>query len=86
MAAGLPVVVTKTTGSREIVVDEVNGFLVPIGDSQALARKILFLLNNPDKAKEMGQMGRKMVKEKFNQQKTINKIIKFWQDLAIKND
>ena len=84
MAAGLPVVATATTGSQEIIKDGLNGFLVPIGDSQALARKILYLLNNPDKAKEMGEAGRRMVKEKFDQQKIIKKIIKFWQDLCRK--
>jgi glycosyltransferase involved in cell wall biosynthesis len=41
MAAGLPVVATATTGSKEIVKDGENGFLVPVGDSEALARKIL---------------------------------------------
>lgn len=82
MAAGLPVVATATTGSKEIVEDGVNGFLVPVGDSQSLARKILFLLNNPEKAKEMGQLGREMVKERFDQQKIIGEIIKFWKDLV----
>jgi len=82
MAAGLPVVATATTGSKEIVKDGENGFLVSIGDSQALARKVLYLLNNPAKAKEMGENGRKMVKEKFNQQKIIKRIVKFWQDLC----
>jgi len=82
MAAGLPVVATATTGSKEIIEDGLNGFLVPIGDSQALAKKILYLLNNPAKAKKMGENGRQMVKEKFNQQKIIQQIIKFWQDLT----
>lgn len=84
MAAGLPVVATATTGSKEVIKDGQNGFLVPIGDSQALARKILYLLNNLDKAKEMGETGRRMVKEKFDQQKIIKKIIRFWQDLSRK--
>ena len=86
MAAGLPVVATATTGSQEIIKDGLNGFLVPIGDSQALARKILYLLNNPAKAKEMGENGRRMVKEKFDQQKIIKKIVKFWQDLILNYD
>jgi len=84
MAAGLPVVATATTGSKEIIKDGENGFLVPIGDSDALAKKILFLLNNPDKAKKMGQAGRKMIKEKFNQEKIIKKMINFWKELQKK--
>jgi len=82
MACGLPVVATATTGSKEIIKDGVNGFLVPIGDNQTLARKILFLLNNPERAKEMGLMGKKIVKERFEQGKIIKKIIKFWEDLT----
>jgi len=85
MACGLPVIATDTTGSKEIIKDGVNGFLVPIGDSEALSRKILYLLNNPDKAKEIGKAGKQMIIEKFNQEKIIEKIVKFWKDLK-KND
>ena len=83
MAAGLPIVATATTGSQEIIQDGINGFLVPIGDSSALARKVLYLLNNPEKAREMGNNGRQMVKERFNQEKIIGEIICFWQDLCV---
>ena len=82
MAIGLPVVATNTTGSKEIIKDGENGFLVLIGDSQALAKKILFLLNNPEKAKKMGRKGQQMVKERFDQQKIIKQTIKFWKDLS----
>jgi len=82
MAAGLPVVATATTGSKDIVQEGINGFLVPVGDSEALARKILFLLNNPKEAKKIGANGRKFVKEKFDYQKLIEEIIDFWQDLV----
>ena len=82
MAAGLPIVATTTTGSQEVIEDGANGFLVPIGDSEALAKKILFLLNNPDKAKQIGQVGQEMVRKRFNQEKIIEKIIKFWKDLS----
>ena len=83
LAAGLPVVATATTGSKEIVQDGVNGFLVPVKDSETLARKIIYLLNNPKIAKKMGQNGRKMVEEKFGQKKIMAKILKFWRDLSI---
>ena len=81
MAAGLPVIATATTGSKGIIKDGENGYLVPIGDSEALAKKILFLLNDPDKAKKMGQAGRKIAREKFNQEKITKKMINFWKEL-----
>ena len=82
MACGLPIIATATTGSKEIIEDEENGFLVPIGDSQALAKKILFLLNNPERAEQMGKKGQQMVKKRFDQQKIIKQMIKFWKDLS----
>lgn len=78
-ACGKPVVSTATTGAKEIIQDGYNGFLVPIGDAGKMAEKILYLLNNPAKAKEMGENGRKLVKEKYSQ--NTEKIIKFWQDI-----
>lgn len=81
MASGLPVVATATTGSQEIITNEVNGFLVPVRDEKALAKKILYLLNEPEKANEMGEAGRKMVMKRFDQQKIIKKIIQFWHDI-----
>lgn len=78
-ACGKPVVATATTGAKEIVRDGQNGFLVPIGDANEMAKKILYLLNNPDKAKKMGDNGRKLVIEKYSN--NLNKVINFWQDI-----
>ena len=47
MAQGRPVVVTDTGGSPEIVRDGVEGFLVPPGDAEALARRLDCLLDSP---------------------------------------
>ena len=82
MACGLPIVATMTTGSKEIIEDGVNGFLVPIGDKEGLAKKVLYLLNNPEKVERMSQINREMVKEKFNREKIINKVIDFWEKLS----
>lgn len=81
MAAGLPVVATQTTGSQEIVKDGENGFLVPIGDKQNLAKKVLFLLNHPQEAKRIGEKGRQMVAKKFHRQKITKQIISFWKEI-----
>ena len=44
MSAGLPVVATDTGAVAETVRDGVSGFVVPVGDSAALARRIIALL------------------------------------------
>ncbi len=78
-ACAKPVMSTNTTGAKEIIKDGYNGYLVPIKDYQALADKILELLNNPSKAKEMGANGLALVKEKFSDNNS--KIIDFWYEI-----
>jgi len=78
-ACGRPVVSTATTGAKEIIEDSKNGFLVPISDSEKLAEKIIYLLENPEKAKEIGENGRGIVNKIFGD--NTDRIINFWQDI-----
>jgi len=71
MAAGKPVVATHVGGVPELVRDGVTGFIVLPRDSEALAEKIIELLNNKDKAEKMGTTGRKFVREKFSLERMI---------------
>jgi glycosyltransferase involved in cell wall biosynthesis len=58
MAAGLPVVASSVGGLREIVEDDVTGYLVPAGDAGALADRVTRLLQDPKLATQMGERGR----------------------------
>jgi glycosyltransferase involved in cell wall biosynthesis len=53
-AAGLPVVATDVGGTREIVEAGVTGFLIPEGDSAALARRSVEVLSTPGLAQRLG--------------------------------
>jgi len=66
MAAAKPVVVTDVGGAREAVVDGVTGYLVPSNDHSAMAARIVFLLQNRDAAREMGERGRKITGARFS--------------------
>lgn len=58
MAKGLPVVTTTVTGGPEIVAADETGLLVPPGDPSALALALQRLIDDPDRAAEMGRQGR----------------------------
>jgi glycosyltransferase involved in cell wall biosynthesis len=59
MAASLPVVATRVGGNPELVRDGENGFLVPSGDADAMAARLLDLLGGePGRAMQMGLRGR----------------------------
>jgi glycosyltransferase involved in cell wall biosynthesis len=66
MAAGVPCVASRVGGIGEVIADEETGLLVRPRDSQALARSILWLLNDPTFAKQMGAAGRQFVARRYS--------------------
>lgn len=58
MAAARPVVVTDVGHVRILVRDGVDGYVVPVGDTDALARRLGELLDDRARASAMGQHGR----------------------------
>lgn len=59
LASGLPLVATDTGGTRELVKEEKNGFIIKMKDSSDLAEKIEKLIGNNDLRKKMGEESRK---------------------------
>ena len=81
MATGLPVVATDVNGSPEAIRSGLNGYLVPPGDVKGMAKKIVYLLNNPEKAREMGKRGRELVEE-FDIWKMVKQQEVLYQNLS----
>lgn len=73
-AMGVPCVVTDIRGCREAVQQEQNGLLVPLGDVTALAAAILRVLQHPDLAQRLGQGGRQLAVERFDEQLVFEKV------------
>lgn len=65
-ACEIPVIASTTGGLPEGVRDGETGFVVPNGDQEALKRSICALLDDPEKAREMGRKGREFVLEQFS--------------------
>ncbi|MBI2203751.1 MAG: glycogen synthase [Candidatus Rokubacteria bacterium] len=66
MACGTAVVASAVGGILEVVDDGVTGLLVPPARPDDLAGAIRKLLDDPDRARAMGQAGRKRVEDKFS--------------------
>ena len=61
MRAGRPIICTNAGGNPELIQDGLNGFLVPVGDVDALARRLLTLLSDSGLAKKLGVAARETV-------------------------
>jgi glycosyltransferase involved in cell wall biosynthesis len=78
MASGLPVVCTEIGGVLEIV-DVQSAVLVPVGDWNTLAIKLIELLNQPDKRLKMGTYGLMRIEKQFS----LDAVTQIYNDLYI---
>ena len=62
MAAGLPVVSTPVGGIPDVVEDGVEGYIVEPGDVEALADRLVRLINDPERRRAMGQSAQDKVR------------------------
>jgi glycosyltransferase involved in cell wall biosynthesis len=81
MAMGKPVISTNVGGVPEVVLDGVTGILVPPGNSNALFRAIVRLLDDPHMRETMGREGRKRVEERFTLQGHVQRIQEIYRDV-----
>ena len=85
MAAGLPVVATRVGGNPEAIIDGITGWLVPPHNPEELANKIVDLLNDPQKAKKWGELGKIRLKENFLVEKMVEGHLKLYNSADLKN-
>ncbi len=82
LAVGLPVITTRHSGLPEQVIDGENGFLVDEGDYQALAERILELLEHPELIRAFGEQGRRHVAERYDAAALAERQIQAYRELC----
>jgi len=80
MALGKPCVATAVGGMPEVVEDGVTGLIVPKRDVAALTRAIVALLDDPARARQFGQNGRKRVQDLFQLETMIQQTQALYQE------
>lgn len=74
-----PIVTTNTVGCRDVVDNGVNGFLVPIKDTNELIEKIESLIKDQDLRIKMGQKGREKALCEFDVNKVIQHYMEYYE-------
>lgn len=67
-AAGIPAITTRATGAIDSVIEGETGFLIDVGDVEALADRIKSLTNDPDLLFRLGANAKQRVKMQFRPQ------------------
>ncbi|MCK4730455.1 MAG: glycosyltransferase family 4 protein [Candidatus Aenigmarchaeota archaeon] len=81
MACELAPVVTDIGDNKKWIKDGENGFIIPIKNPKKLAEKIIYLLENKDIRKKFGEINRKIIKEKQNYYKEMEKMETLYKKL-----
>jgi glycosyltransferase involved in cell wall biosynthesis len=66
LASGRPVAATAVNGVVDLVAHGATGLLAPPADPQALARNVIWLLEHPEQAQQMGRAGATCVRALFD--------------------
>jgi glycosyltransferase involved in cell wall biosynthesis len=81
MALKIPSVVSEAGGLPELIQDGENGCVVPIGDPDALASAINYVVLHPDQAQQWSEAGLKRLQEIFNIRKTVERTRKLYSGM-----
>jgi glycosyltransferase involved in cell wall biosynthesis len=81
MAAARPVVATDVGGAREAIIEGETGYLVRSGDDRMMAERIISLMRHPEKARAMGERGRRVVEEKFSCESQLRRTEELYDNL-----
>jgi glycosyltransferase involved in cell wall biosynthesis len=82
-ATGIPVICTTSTGSRDAVIPEVTGLLIPPGYPEAITEAVLKLLDAPDRREGMGRAARNWVREQYSNEYVLGLIAAFYKNLRV---
>jgi glycosyltransferase involved in cell wall biosynthesis len=80
LSTGLPVVTTCVGGIPEMIDSGKNGFLVQPANAKQLSDKVLYCLEHPAEANEMGFLARKIILERFDWRFIVKKVLKVYEE------
>lgn len=74
-AMGLPIITTNIRGCRQVVTHEVNGLLVPLRNTAALAEALRRLVDDPELRARLGQAGRQRALQEFDERRVCRIVL-----------
>lgn len=81
MAAGIPTVATDVGGNRELIENNIDGFLTPSDNPQLVADAILKLINDEKLRVTMGNTSKQKIHQRFSLEKMIKNLENYYSSI-----
>lgn len=81
LAVGTPVITSANEGAMEIIEDQVNGYVVPIGDGKAIAERVRLLYQDSALLKQLSDNAQNTIATKMSHVKTVNEMEAYFQSM-----
>jgi glycosyltransferase involved in cell wall biosynthesis len=81
MACGLPIIATDVGDTARIIENRVSGLVVPPRDVDSLRQALSELIQEPDRARRFGEVGRERVVKHFSSTQMAQKYLALYEDL-----
>ena len=79
MASEVPVIGTRAGGMPEVVIDDESGYLLPVGDVDAMAERAIAILSDPALQSRLGRNGRALAETKFDVNHVVPRYREFYE-------
>jgi len=81
LCKGKPIVVTDVSGARELVKDNISGYITMPGEYEKIAEKVLLLLKDKELCIKMGSQGAKSIDDSFDVKRMVGDIDELYSNL-----
>ncbi len=79
LASEVPVIASASGGLLEVVDDGVDGYLLPVGDVEAMAERAIELLADDSRRREFGRAGRQVAVERFDVSRIVPQYLAYYE-------
>ncbi len=81
LASGTPVITSANEGAMEIIKEDINGYIVPIGNSEAIADRISHLYQNEQEKQRLADGAINTINTVMSHNKTVESYITFFENI-----
>ena len=83
MSVGIPCISTNCeTGPKDIIINNKNGFLIPVNNVEELATKLNYLINDKKLRDKLGKSARTYIEDNYNSSKITSDFVTIWESEA----